>query len=38
MKLVEYDKCVVSTVDTDGIIIYTAEHASMHFHLFMGLN
>ena len=43
MKLIQYNEYVISTVDTDGLMLqhkgihnYSAYDAPMHFQLFMG--
>ena len=43
MKLVQYNQYLVSTVDTDGLVLWhqgisshSAKNAPMHFQLFVG--
>ena len=43
MKLDQYNGCIISTGDTDGLVLkhqgissHNAEYASMYFQLFMG--
>ena len=36
MKLVQYNECLVSIVDTDGISSHSADYAPMHFPVFKG--
>ena len=43
MKLIKYNVYLVSTVDTDGLVLqhqgsnsHSAEYAPMHFQMFMG--
>ena len=44
MKLVQYNECLVSIVDTDGLVLkhqgissHSANYAPMHFPVFKGL-
>ena len=36
MKLVQYNECLVSIVDTDGISSHGADYAPMRFPVFEG--